>query len=1155
MASWLQPETPRKLDGDVTVEDLMLEPFEVTGEYVLCDGDSYFRIGNSHLMPDFFMSLVGAGNHWMFVSSNGALTAGRRNPDLALFPYAADDQISAARRYTGSKTLIRTNGQIWEPFAERIESGGIRRHLYKTPLGNKLIFEEVNEDVGLTFRYRWAFSGRFGIVRSCTLINDRDDDQSLELLDGLQNVLPYGVGSDFTMRFSNLANAYKKSELVEGSNLSLFYLSSIPTDRAEPSEGLKATVIWQSGLDPQQILLSTDQVRSYRDGAYVQTETEVRGKPGAFLLTQSLSLAGKQQKNWHVVAELAQDHSEVIELDERLRNSPDMGAAIEEDIQESEQQFLKIVSSSDGLQCGNNRQRVNRHLSNTVFNVMRGGIPLDNYSIDRDDFLAHLENFNREAFHRNSDALNSLPMDLNWNELQSRVHACQDPDLTRLTMEYLPLAFSRRHGDPTRPWNRFSIELVSEDGSSNLDYQGNWRDIFQNWEALGVSFPVFNTAMISRFVNATTADGYNPYRVTKKGFEWEEPEPNDPWSNIGYWGDHQIIYLLKLLEWSRKFWPENLDDLLSQSVFTHANVPYRIKDFDSIKSNPHDTIVFDEALASEISDRVSKLGSDGKLLCNQHGEIHRVTLLEKLLTLSLSKLSNFIPDGGIWLNTQRPEWNDANNALVGNGLSMVTTCYLYRWFDFLEAWLSSSDGSEVELSIELAQFLERIRKALLEHADSLQQTLDSEQRSAIAEALSRAGSQFRGQLYSIGFSGGKKTVSLRQVVELFKIAKSSLKATIKHNRRSDGLYHSYNLLDWQDDQLNVEYLYEMLEGQVAVLSSGLLSGAEAVDLLEALRESRLYREDQHSYILYPDRQLPRFLEKNTIPDDLVEDNPLVGKLLELGDTSIVARDICGGLHFNGGFRNSADLREALHQLDGRFREELKSHGDGLCSTFVETFGHRQFTGRSGTFFGYEGLGSIYWHMVSKLGLAVTENFFWAIDKDEPSEVIEQLAVRAEDIRRGIGAEKSPDAYGAFPSDAYSHTPEKAGVKQPGMTGQVKEDILARFSEVGIHVARGCVEFRLDLFNSNELLDESSEFVYYDIKGQQQTVVVPRDGFAFTICQVPVLYQAADRDRITIQLADGSNQTIDGKVLDRSLSKDLFDRSGRIIRMTCEFKLS
>jgi len=37
-----------------------------------------------------------------------------------------------------------------------------------------------------------------------------------------------------------------------------------------------------------------------------------------------------------------------------------------------------------------------------------------------------------------------------------------------------------------------------------------------------------------------------PYRVTKGGFDWETIEPDDPWSYIGYWGDHQIIYLLKV---------------------------------------------------------------------------------------------------------------------------------------------------------------------------------------------------------------------------------------------------------------------------------------------------------------------------------------------------------------------------------------------------------------------------------------------------------------------------------------------------------------------------------------------------------------------------------------------------------------------------------
>ena len=69
----------------------------------------------------------------------------------------------------------------------------------------------------------------------------------------------------------------------------------------------------------------------------------------------------------------------------------------------------------------------------------------------------------------------------------------------------------------------------------------------------------------------------------------------------------------------------------------------------------------------------------------------------------LAKISNLVVDGGIWLNTQRPEWNDANNALVGQGLSMVTLYYLRRYLVFMQGLLSDSDG-EVCLSTEVAQW-------------------------------------------------------------------------------------------------------------------------------------------------------------------------------------------------------------------------------------------------------------------------------------------------------------------------------------------------------------------------------------------------------------------------------------------------------------------
>ncbi len=95
----------------------------------------------------------------------------------------------------------------------------------------------------------------------------------------------------------------------------------------------------------------------------------------------------------------------------------------------------------------------------------------------------------------------------------------------------------------------------------------------------------------------------------------------------------------------------------------------------------------------------------------------------------------------------------------------------------------------------------------------------------------------------------------------------------------------------------------------------------------------------------------------------------------------------------------------------------------VFALYEEVFNHKAFTGRSGTMFGYEGLGCIYWHMVSKLLLAVQENYQRALNTAPNSEACKQLAEYYYRVRDGIGFNKTPLNYGAFPTDPYSHTPK------------------------------------------------------------------------------------------------------------------------------------
>ena len=1152
----------------------------VSGQSVQVNGERYYQITNTHQMPEFFMSLVGSSDHWMFISSLGALTAGRRDPDHALFPYAADDQLSAARHTTGPYTCITvesTKGdtskrQRWEPFLTASAETKLQQNLYKTPLGNKLILEEVHDELGLIFRYRWAYSERFGFIRSCELINENAHNVQLELIDGIQNLLPHGLESEFTMRFSNLGNAYKKSERVADSDLGIFYLSSIPTDRAEPSEGLKATIAWQTGLAPDCILLSTQQLKknaaSNDQHQAFKDETDIRGKQGAFLACKKITLAAKTSQSWHIIADVDKDHSDVIGLNDWIQNSNDVAVQIERDILAGESHLKGIIGSVDGFQCGSNLRRLDRHISNTIFNAMRGGIPLDGYQVPKTDFRSHLKHFNREVYQKHQELIENLPEKVLCSELQRITSATNDADLTRLTQEYLPLAFSRRHGDPTRPWNRFAIQLKTESGDPNLHYQGNWRDLFQNWEALAVSFPEFSNAMINRFLNATTADGYNPYRVTKDGFDWEAPTPEDPWANIGYWGDHQIIYLLKLLEANQKTNPDQLNHCLNHKSYVHANVPYRIKSFEEIKQDPRDTIQFDEDLAATIEARINDIGADGKLLQNQSEEIQRVTMLEKLLTLTLAKMSNFVPDGGIWLNTQRPEWNDANNALVGNGLSMVTTCYLYRWCSFIESWInrwsSSADDQDFDVSVEVLDFFEAVFEILSRHSGDESEESNPltqgggafeqrspQERATIVTELGQAGSTFRSQLYQFGTSGLDGLLSVERCKAFFSIAKAHLKNTILTNRRPDALFHSYNLLRWQENGIHLDRLDEMLEGQVAILSAGILDSGSTVELLDALRQSKLYRENQNSYLLYPDKQLARFLSKNNLSPKVVESSQLLQRLLKDNEQSIIKRDHLGGFHFNGSIRNANDLRQRLCDLPETYHIDAQQESNQLIESFIELFQHHQFTGRSGTFFGYEGLGSIYWHMVSKLGLAVAENCYRAMEANASPELRDKLRSHYESIRSGIGAEKTPLQYGAFPSDPYSHTPENAGVKQPGMTGQVKEDVLTRFLETGIIISEGCIHFNFELFDQSELLETSSTLEHQRVSGQTSSITVPPGGFALTLCQVPIIYRPGKKNCITVHRVEDDPHMIEGTTICRELSQEVFARTGRVSHIELE----
>ena len=210
-------------------------------------------------------------------------------PSSALFPYTTDDRLHDSAEHTGPRTILRVRGAraagacgspspaaapaftapraAWPRACAATSSASRRRNL---DLGPQLL---VRLDAERALRVR---------APGDPAQPEPGAGSSVELLDGLQNLLPAGVERRFQLEYSTLVDAYKEQELDPETRLALFRLASIPADAPEPSESLRATAVWGTGLPPGHCLLSARQLDRFRRGEPLTTETLIRGQRGCY---------------------------------------------------------------------------------------------------------------------------------------------------------------------------------------------------------------------------------------------------------------------------------------------------------------------------------------------------------------------------------------------------------------------------------------------------------------------------------------------------------------------------------------------------------------------------------------------------------------------------------------------------------------------------------------------------------------------------------------------------------------------------------------------------------------------------------------------------------------------------------------------------------
>ena len=69
-------------------------------------------------------------------------------------------------------------------------------------------------------------------------------------------------------------------------------MSAIISDKAEPSEALKANVVWSIGLDsPKVLLCHPSSSQAFQSGGTVVTETDIKAERGAYFVQSDFELA------------------------------------------------------------------------------------------------------------------------------------------------------------------------------------------------------------------------------------------------------------------------------------------------------------------------------------------------------------------------------------------------------------------------------------------------------------------------------------------------------------------------------------------------------------------------------------------------------------------------------------------------------------------------------------------------------------------------------------------------------------------------------------------------------------------------------------------------------------------------------------------------
>lgn len=630
----------------------------------------------------------------------------------------------------GFRTFMRIGGAYFEPFFRADADAQRTMEIEK----NVLTIREEHNGLRMSVRYFILPNENIGaVVRSVTVENRTGGKICLEMLDGMPQVIPYGIQNGQYKEMSNLFKSWTDIRNIE-KNAPIYKMRASGDDTAEMKE---ITGGWFYACVESGRLLPV-----IYDKAAVFGFDQSMMDPLCFRKGGLEAVLEKEQVFVNKVPCAFVPISRQMEADEAFSFTAYMGYAVTED-------FLN-AKTADFCRPGyaeKKRQEAREAADGLTADVetVTADKKLDAYIRQ-----CYMDNFLRGGY----------PFVIGRGENQRTLHL-----------------FSRKHGDPERDYNFFSIA-----GEYFSQGNGNYRDVCQNRRLDCFLHPEIGDYNIVNFYSLIQMDGYNPLeirpstfllrsdkqeqaeevlcrylgkgtdtiakllrapftpgQITNALFENQLELKGDPQQFVtellplcdqrfeagfgeGYWSDHWD-YNLDLVEDYLSVWPEKKEEMLfGRPVYRYydsvASVRPRSETY--VLHNGH---VRQYGAVCRSVEKLAKPGFDPNgtnWLKDKAGSIVQTTLFEKMLTLALNKFALLDCQRlGVEMDGGKPGWNDAMNGLPGLlGSSMPETLELRRLVKFLQdAVREKKEDAAVSLFAEPAAFLRDIRKAYAQTAD------------------------------------------------------------------------------------------------------------------------------------------------------------------------------------------------------------------------------------------------------------------------------------------------------------------------------------------------------------------------------------------------------------------------------------------------------